>query len=75
MEREEAVCAILIEREYRMNSDQLGVAHQRKITIVQDQPLSVHARRQHGVVLVLEEISKDNDLHIVVLPATAPRIL
>jgi len=65
MEREEAVCTILIEREYRMNSDQLGVARQSKITIVQNQPLSVHARRQHRVVLVLDEISKDNDLHIV----------
>jgi hypothetical protein len=65
LRRDEAVRAILIEREYRMSSEHLCVRHQSEIPVVQNQPLSIHTRRQHRMVLVSNEISQDDDFHIV----------
>src|SRR5689334_7530677 len=65
VQRNEAMGAMPVEHEYRMRSDQVSLAHQNQIPIVENPPLAVDARRQHGMVLVADEIAKHDDLHIV----------
>jgi hypothetical protein len=61
---DETVRAVFVEQELRGRSDHVGIAHQREPAVVQNQPLSVHARRSHRMVFVRKEVSQDDDLHI-----------
>ena len=50
--------ASLVEQEFRGRSCHIGITHQCEGAIVQNQPLSVHARRGHRVVFARKSFRK-----------------
>src|SRR5712692_5211283 len=67
--RDEAARAGLIQHEFWDGSNHIRIAHQREAAAVQDQPLPVHTRCYDRMVFLGQEVSQDDDFHIVMRQA------
>ena len=54
-----------VEHKLRRRAREVHVAHQRQRAVVQDEPIAIDTRCQHGVIFIWEIVLQDDDLHIV----------